>query len=347
MTETPRFKGYFFPPEWAAHDATWLSWPHKESSWPGKLRCVYSVYSEFVKIISRGENVHINVNSFEMEQDARNRLSQVQADLSKITFHQFPTNDAWCRDHGPAFLINPNSSVPKLIVDWDYNAWGGKYPPFDLDDAIPSQIANWMKIPALRPGIVMEGGSVEINGTGTLLTTTSCLLNPNRNPKLNQIQIETYLRDYYGIEQVLWLGDGIAGDDTDGHIDDLTRFIDSDTVVTVVEPNKSDENHEPLLDNLKLLKAFRLQNGKQLNIIELPMPAPVVYEEQRLPASYANFYISNAAVVVPTYRCEQDDLVLDILTQCFPDREVVGLDSTDLIWGLGSFHCLSQQEPSV
>lgn len=347
MTETPRSKGYYFPPEWAPHDATWLSWPHKEASWPGKLGCVYPIYSEFVKIISRGEDVHINVNSFEMEQDARNRLSQVQADLSKIRFHQFPTNDAWCRDHGPAFLINPNNSVPKLIVDWDYNAWGEKYPPFDLDDAIPTKIARWKKIPALRPGIVMEGGSVEFNGTGTLLTTTSCLLNSNRNPKLNQSQIETYLRDYYGVEQILWLGDGIAGDDTDGHIDDLTRFIDSDTVVTVVEPNKSDENHGPLMDNLELLKTFRLQNGKQLNIIELPMPAPVVYEEQRLPASYANFYISNAAVVVPTYRCKQDDLVLDILTQCFPDREVIGLDSTDLIWGLGSFHCLSQQEPSV
>jgi agmatine deiminase len=194
---------------------------------------------------------------------------------------------------------------------------------------------------------VMEGGSVDFNGKGTILTTTACLLNKNRNPHLNQQQIEEYLCNYYGAEQILWLGDGIVGDDTDGHIDDITRFVNEDTVVTVVEENKHDENYHILQENLKTLKTMRLLNGKQLNIIELPMPAPVIYEGQRLPASYANFYIGNAAVVVPTYRCANDDKALEILTQCFPDRKVVGVDSTDIIWGLGSFHCLSQQEPEV
>jgi agmatine deiminase len=234
-----------------------------------------------------------------------------------------------------------------MIVDWGYNAWGGKYPPFDLDDNIPTLIANHYKIPVVYPGIVMEGGSVEFNGKGTLLTTTSCLLNENRNPHLNQGQIEKFLHDYYGAENILWLGDGIVGDDTDGHIDDLTRFVNSNTVVTVVEENKSDENYVPLQDNLKMLKKLRLEDGKQMNIIELPMPAEIVYDDMRLPASYANFYISNKYVVVPTFRDKNDDKALSLLQDSFKDRKVIGLDSLDIIWGLGSFHCLSQQEPKV
>ena len=202
-------------------------------------------------------------------------------------------------------------------------------------------------LPVYNPGIVMEGGSVDFNGKGTILTTTACLLNKNRNPQLNQQQIEEYLRNYYGAEQILWLGDGIVGDDTDGHIDDITRFVNEDTVVTVVEENKHDDNYHILRENLQTLKTMRLLNGKQLNIVELPMPDPVVYDGQRLPASFANFYIANAAVIVPTYRCTNDDKALEILQQCFPDRKVVGIDSTDIIWGLGSFHCLSQQEPEV
>ncbi|RYD85783.1 MAG: agmatine deiminase family protein, partial [Sphingobacteriales bacterium] len=270
----------------------------------------------------------------------------IDTDLSKVEFFEFPTNDAWCRDHGPAFLINPETKQ-KVVIDWGYNAWGDKYPPYDLDDVIPTRIAEYYNLPVYHPGIVMEGGSVDFNGKGTVLTTTACLLNKNRNPHLNQQQIEGYLQNYYGVEQVLWLGDGIIGDDTDGHIDDITRFVNEDTVVTVVEENKNDENHHVLQENLQELKKMRLLNGKQLNIVELPMPDPVIYEDQRLPASYANFYIGNAAVVVPTFRCDKDDKALDILTQCFPDRKVVGIDSTDIIWGLGSFHCLSQQEPSV
>ena len=346
--KTPAQLGYSFPAEWHRHTATWLSWPHKEASWPGKINTVYSPYSQFIKVVSEGELVCINVSDAAMESFAQEQLLKENVNLKKIKFYHHPTNDAWCRDHGPAFLINPNAAQKKVIVDWGYNAWGDKYPPYDLDDVIPTLIGREYNIPVYHPGIVMEGGSVDFNGRGTLLTTTACLLNKNRNPHLNQKQIEDYLHDYYGVEQILWLGDGIIGDDTDGHIDDITRFVSEDTVVTVIEENKSDENYHLLQENFKELKKMRLLNGKQLNIVELPMPSPVIYEEQRLPASYANFYISNAAVVVPTYRDEKNDIkALDILTSCFPDRKVVGIDSTDVIWGLGSWHCLSQQEPAI
>ena len=342
----PKQQDFFFPAEWAPHTATWLSWPHKEESWPGTIASIYKPYCEFIKIVAQGELVRINVANDQMAAFATQQLQAIGADLNKIEFYNFPTNDAWCRDHGPAFLINPKKKE-KIIVDWDYNAWGDKYPPYELDDVIPTKIAERFNLPVCNPGIVMEGGSVDFNGKGTVLTTTACLLNKNRNPHLNQQQIEGYLQKYYGVEQVLWLGDGIIGDDTDGHIDDITRFVNEDTVVTVVEENKDDENYHILQENLQTLKTMRLLNGKQLNIVELPMPAPVVYDGQRLPASYANFYIANAAVIMPTYRCANDDKALEILRQCFPDRKVVVIDSTDIIWGLGSFHCLSQQEPEV
>lgn len=343
---TPNQLGFHFPAEFAPHTATWLSWPHKEASWPEKINTIFPVYAQFIKLLAEGEIVNINVADEKMKQFAISHLQKAGTDLHKIKFFFHPTNDAWCRDHGPAFLINPTEKK-KMIVDWGYNAWGGKYPPFNLDDVIPTLIAKNYNIPVAHPGIVMEGGSVEFNGKGTLLTTRACLLNPNRNPHLNQSQIEEYLTNYYGVNHILWLGDGIIGDDTDGHIDDLTRFVNSDTVVTIVEENKGDENYEILQDNLKELKTLRLENGKPMNIIELPMPSPVVYEDQRLPASYANFYIANKYVVVPTFRDKNDDKALGILQSCFPDRKVIGLDSTDIIWGLGSFHCLSQQEPSV
>lgn len=345
--QTPAALGYYFPAEWEKHSATWLSWPHKEASWPGKLDSIYAVYSQFVKELTAGEQVCINVSDEAMKAQAVNHLSKQGADLHQVRFFMHPTNDAWCRDHGPAFLINPAADIKKVVVDWGYNAWGNKYPPYDLDDVIPTHIANHYQIPVFHPGIVMEGGSVDFNGQGTLLTTTACLLNPNRNPHLNQAQIETYLYEYYGVKQILWLGEGIIGDDTDGHIDDITRFVNADTVVTVIEENKSDENYDILQDNLKALRKMRLLNGKQLNIIELPLPTPVMYEDQILPASYANFYIGNAAVIVPTFRDKNDQAALDILSRCFTDRTVIGLDSTDIIWGLGSFHCLSQQEPAV
>jgi agmatine deiminase len=346
-TKTPKELGYHFPAEFAKHDATWLSWPHKEASWPGKIKSIYPVYAQFIKLVAEGEIVNINVVNEKMKQSAIKYLDEVTADLSRINFFVHPTNDAWCRDHGPAFLINQKADQKKMIIDWGYNAWGGKYPPFDLDDNIPTLIANHYNIPVVYPGIVMEGGSVEFNGKGTLLTTSSCLLNQNRNPHLSQSEIENYLHNYYGVDHILWLGDGIMGDDTDGHIDDLTRFVNPTTVVTVVESNSSDENYSILQENLKHLKKLRLEDGKQIDVVELPMPSPVIYEDMRLPASYANFYISNNYVIVPTFRDKNDDKALQILQLYFPDRKVVGLDSVDIIWGLGSFHCLSQQEPSV
>lgn len=347
---TPRQLGYYFPAEWKKHAATWLSWPHKEASWPGKIDKIFPVYSEFVKIIAKGEPVCININNEQMKQKAQKHLSDAGVDLSKIQFYNHPTNDAWCRDHGPAFLLkNPeiNPHLPsKTIVEWEYNAWGNKYPPFDLDNQIPSAIARHYNIKSFQPKMIMEGGSVDFNGKGTVLTTKSCLLNPNRNPHLNQQQIETYLRNYYGVEQILWLENGIEGDDTDGHIDDLTRFVNEDSVVTIIPEDKNHPDYQVLQANLKALKKMRLMNGKQLNIIELPVPSPYVEENQILPCSYANFYICNAAVIVPTFQDKEDEKALKIIESCFKDRPVVGLNSKDIIWGLGSFHCLSQQEPA-
>ncbi|GAB2823168.1 agmatine deiminase family protein [Ferruginibacter profundus] len=344
--KTPKELGYYFPAEFAPQAATWLSWPHKEASWPGKINTIYPFYSQFVKELTLGQKVCINVNDEAMKNFAMGHLQNAGVDLAKVEFFYHPTNDAWCRDHGPAFLINPNAAEhKKVIVDWDYNAWGNKYPPYDLDDVIPTLIGKHYNIPVFYPKIVMEGGSVEFNGKGTIMTSTACLLNPNRNPHLNQGQIEKYLCDYYGAEQILWVNDGIVGDDTDGHIDDTVRFTNEDTVLTVVEENKQDENYQLLQDNLQQLKQMRLLNGRQLNIVELPMPDEVIYDEQRLPASYANFYIANHAVIVPIFNCAKDDKALQIIQSCFPDRKVVGIDSTEIIWGLGSFHCMSQQEP--
>jgi len=347
MTTTPKQLGYYFPAEFAPHEATWLSWPHKEASWPGKIDTIFPYYAQFIKAVSKGEKVRINIADKDMQPFALKYLVAAEVDLAAIEFFKHPTNDAWCRDHGPAFLINPNAEQKKVIVDWDYNAWGGKYPPYDLDDVVPTLIGKRFNIPVYHPGIIIEGGSVEFNGQGTILTSTACLLNKNRNPKLNRQQIEQYLCDYYGGEQVLWVDDGIVGDDTDGHIDDTVRFVNEDTVLAVIEQEKHDENYEPLQNNLKQLRQMHLVNGKQLNIIELPMPDDVMYEGQRLPASYANFYIANDSVIVPTFRCSKDDKALQIIQDCFPDRKVIGIDSTEIIWGLGSFHCLSQQEPAV
>jgi agmatine deiminase len=343
--KSPKEAGYYFPAEFEPHAATWLSWPHKEASWPGKIHTIYPNYSLFVKYLALSEKVRLNVMDEAMKAFATEQLQKAGVNMSQVEFFLHPTNDAWCRDHGPAFLVNPHATQKKVIVDWNYNAWGNKYPPYELDDVIPTLIGKHFNLPVYHPGIVMEGGSVEFNGKGTVLTSTCCLLNPNRNPHLSQGQVEQYLYDYYGVEQVLWVDEGIVGDDTDGHIDDTIRFVNEDTVLTVVESNQQDENYGLLQTNLRQLKQMRLLNGKQLNIIELPMPDAVVYEDQRLPASYANFYISNKHVIVPTYQCNKDEKALAIIAAAFPNREVVGIDSTDIIWGLGSFHCLSQQEP--
>lgn len=346
LENTPKQQGYSFPAEWAEQEAMWLSWPHKEASWPGKIETIYKPYSEFIKAVAEDQKVRINVADEAMKNFALRHLEAVNANLANVEFYFHETNDAWCRDHGPAFVIN-KTEKKKAVVDWGYNAWGGKYPPFDLDDVIPTKIANHFGLPLFTPPIVMEGGSVEFNGAGTVLTTTSCLLNENRNPHLTKEQIEQYLKEFYGQEQVLWLGDGIVGDDTDGHIDDITRFVNEDTVLTVVEENPEDENYQPLQENLEALKKMTLLDGRKLNIVELPMPAPVIYEDTRLPASYANFYIANKVVVVPIFNDKNDERALQIIQSCFPGRKVIGINSVDIIWGLGSFHCLSQQEPTI
>ncbi len=339
--------GYYFPAEWRRHEATWLTFPTHEESFPGKMDDVISPYMNFIKTISRGEKVRINVHNEEVKSRVIDLLEKNDIDENTIELFIHPSDDVWCRDHGPAFLINPAAlKDKKVIVDWEFNAWGGKY-PYESDNAISGLIAQKLGLRSFRPGIIMEGGSIEVNGAGTLITSEACLLNNNRNPKLNRLQIEQYLMNYYGVEQILWLTEGIAGDDTDGHIDDLTRFVHEDTVITMIEPDVSDMNHIPLAENLNLLKTFKLLNDKSLNIIEMPMPDPVYHAGHRLPASYANFYICNHAVIVPTFRCNNDKTALDIFNQLFKDRKVVGIDATDIVWGFGSFHCLSQQEPSV
>jgi agmatine deiminase len=347
-TRTPAALGYRMPGEWEPHVGTWFTWPRPEGiSFPGKYETVPPVYAELIKHLVAVEEVHINVWHGAMETWVRSLLLKHGTPLERVFFHHFPAYEPWCRDHGPIFLVREqNGRRERAIVDWGYNAWGGKYPPFDLDDAVPRHVAKLRGLPLFSPGIVMEGGSIEVNGRGTLLTTEACLLNPNRNPHLNKQQIEQYLCDYFGVTNILWLGDGIVGDDTDGHIDDLTRFVNPTTVVTVVESDPVDENHHPLQENLRRLRALRDQDGGPLRVVELPMPRRIEYEGQRLPASYANFYIANRIVLVPTYRDPNDKLALEILQREFPDRRVVGVDSMELIWGLGSFHCISQQEPA-
>ncbi len=344
---TPREQGYYMPAEWACHEATWLTYPKNPDSWPGKIETIYPSYHLFVKTLAESECVHINVDDGQMLNHVKAELEAIGTNMQNIKLHIIPSNDAWCRDHGPAFLLNHNDAKKRAIVNWNHNAWGGKY-PYELDTEIPVHIHELMpEVPLFTPDIVMEGGSIDVNGAGDLLTTTSCLLNENRNPHLNQDQIEDYLRNYYGVENIIWLGDGIVGDDTDGHVDDLSRFVAADTIITAVEDDAWDENYEPLKKNLQMLNRCRLASGKQPTIVELPMPDMVFYDNQRLPASYANFYIANDKVIFPTYRCLTDNEAAYILEACFPDREIIGIDSTDIIWGLGSFHCLSQQMPAI
>jgi agmatine deiminase len=343
---TPAQLGYRMPAEWEPHRGTWLSWPHNEATWPDKFGPVPSIFARMVRHLADHEEVHINVAGSGMEQEVRRLLADAGAASDSVFFHYNPTNDAWCRDHGPIF-IQRQGDAPEAVVDWKYNAWGGKYPPYDLDDVIPTRVAEELALPVFHPGIVMEGGSIDVNGRGTLLTTEACLLNPNRNPSLDRPEIERYLRAYLGVSHILWLGDGIAGDDTDGHVDDLTRFVDPNTVVTVVEDDPSDENYEPLQSNLERLNRMSDQDGRPLRVVTLPMPRPLWHRGQRLPASYANFYIANGVVLLPTYDPPRDEEAQATLQSLFPTREIVGIDCTDLVWGLGAFHCVTQQWPST
>ncbi len=336
------------PAEWETHVGTWFSWPRPEGiSFPDKYDTVPPVYAELIKHLVKVEDVNINVWHAEMEAWVRGLLKDNGTPLERVKFHHFPAYEPWCRDHGPIFLVRDQSGKhERAIVDWAYNAWGGKYPPYDLDDAVPQHVAKLRGLPLFSPGIVMEGGALELNGKGTLLTTEACLLNPNRNPDLSKEQIEQYLKDYLGVTNILWLGDGIVGDDTDGHVDDLTRFVNPTTVVTIVEEDPQDENYHLLQENLKRLQTMKDQDGRPLRVVELPMPGLVEFDGQRLPASYANFYIANGIVLVPTYRHKNDQKAIDVLQREMPGHKVIGVDSTELIWGLGSFHCISQQEPA-
>lgn len=345
---SPAALGYRMPAEWAPHRGTWLSWPHREESWPGKFGPVPGVFAEIVRHLAPREEVHINVRDAGFEAGVRDLLRRAGVGDANVCFHHNPTNDAWCRDHGPCFIQRPGpGGTEQAVVDWGYNAWGGKYPPFDADDVIPTRVAAEYGLPVYQPGIVMEGGSLDVNGRGTLLTTESCLLNPNRNPGLSKGEIERYLRDYLGVTRILWLGDGIEGDDTDGHVDDLTRFVDETTVVTVVEADPRDPNHAPLEENHRRLTRMTDQDGQPLRVITLPMPPAMHHDGQRLPASYANFYIGNGVVLLPAYHPPTDEIARATLQACFPTREVLPVDSVDLVWGLGSFHCVTQQWPAL
>lgn len=336
------------PAEWAPHSSTWFSWPRADGiSFPDEYERAVAVFVAFIRQLAKVENVNIIVWNYDMEEFAREQLEVTNANLNRVQFHHFKTYEPWCRDHGPIFLTRSGETMrEQAIVDWDYNAWGDKYPPYDLDNAIPAKIAQLRNLPLFKPNMVLEGGSIDVNGQGSLLTTEACLLNPNRNPTLSKPEIEQRLRDFLGVQTIIWLGDGIVGDDTDGHIDDISRFVAPDTIVTVVEEDPSDENYALLQDNLNRLQAARDQNGNPFRIVTLPMPGKVEFKDQRLPASYANFYIANKTVIVPTYDHKNDTTALEILQKEFPDRKVVGIDSTGLIWGLGSFHCISQQEPA-
>jgi len=332
------------PAEWEPHAATWLSWPRREGiSFPDSFDRVLPALRAMVEALIGSEQVCINVGNDVHEAEARAVLRGLS--MERITFYRVPTNEPWCRDHGPIFLIR--EAEPKLgIVDWDYNAWGGKYPPCNLDEVVPTRIAQILDRPVFYPRMILEGGSIEVNGAGSLLTTESCLLNQNRNPNLGRVEIERRLRDYLGVQEILWLSDGIEGDDTDGHIDDLARFVSENTVVTVVEKSREDKNYEPLQKNLARLREMRIGNRK-IDIITLPMPKRIVREGQRLPASYANFYIANSCVLLPTFADPNDQIASSILQNLFADRRVIGIDCRELIWGLGTFHCLTQQQPAV
>lgn len=341
---TPSSLGYRMPAEWEPHAATWFSWPRPEGiSFPDAYESILPALIKMIDALRESEAVNINVPDADVEHMVRKQLSSI--DIRHVTFRHIPTNECWCRDHGPIF-VKRDSDQSIAIVDWDYNAWGWKYPPVEFDENVPTMVGELLGVEVFYPKIVMEGGSLDVNGSGTLLTTRSCLLNPNRNPSLNKSQIEEKLRDYLGVRHFLWLGDGIIGDDTDGHVDDITRFIDRTTIVTVVEEDSSDANYEPLQHNLQLLKEMQVEDGTPVHLLTLPMPSAVVKQEQRLPASYANFYIANRVVLLPIFNQPTDAWATSVLQKAFPTRRVVGIDCRELIWGLGAFHCLSQQQPT-
>ena len=361
-TTTPASLGYRMPAEWEPHTATWIAWPHNAEDWPGKFGPVGWVYVEIVRLLSRAERVEILVQGRKARKRVADRLGRAGVDLDRVGFHAVKTDRVWTRDSGPTFVVKGADHLPGpdglALVDWEFNAWA-KYDNHLRDRRVPRKIAGILGLDRFRPEVdpldgagparvVLEGGSIDVNGRGTLLTTEECLLSEvqARNPRLPRAAIEKVLADHLATTHVIWLGRGIAGDDTHGHVDDLARFVNPWTVAIAVEPDPSDENHAPLKENLDRLRAATDQDGRPIDVVELPMPRPVVFEGTRLPASYANFYIANGLVLVPTFNDPSDRRALAILADAFPGREVVGVHAVDLVWGLGTLHCLTQQQPA-
>jgi agmatine deiminase len=337
---TPFQLGYRMPAEWAPHEATWLAWPHEESDWPGKFEAIPLLYCEIVRLLSRVERVNILVVGQGHAHGVRLMLQKSGVNMNAVKLIQHRTNRSWTRDFGPIFVKNQRGRV--AVTDWIFNGWA-KYDNWQLDNAIPAHIADELKLEHFAPPLVLEGGSIDVNGEGKLLTTRECLLSPiqARNPGRSQEEIETALHDYLGATEVIWLENGIVGDDTHGHVDDLARFVSADTVVTVVEHDKSEDNYALLQENLAILKG-----RTDLRTVTLPMPEPISFDGQRLPASYANFYIANKLVLVPTFMDKNDRVALNTLAELFPDREIIGVPATDLVLGLGTLHCMTLQQPA-
>ena len=354
-SKTPARLGYRMPAEWEPHEATWIAWPHNREDWPGKFQPIPWIYADMARQIARGEKVCILVNDAAHQRAAERVLKQAHVGQDNIEFFRFKTDRVWTRDSGPIFVTREQE--PGLaITHWQFNGWA-KYANHKKDEKLPAFVAQELGVPRWEPRIlvngkrrrvVLEGGSIDVNGRGLMLTTEECLLSEvqQRNRGVLREQLEQLFSDFLGVEKTIWLGNGIAGDDTHGHVDDISRFVSLDTVVTVVEQNASDPNHAPLQENLRRLRTASDQNGKKLNVVELPLPSPVWFRGQRLPASYANFYVANAVVLVPTFNDANDRLGLNILKQCFPQRDVVGIYCGDFIWGLGAIHCATQQHPS-
>jgi agmatine deiminase len=343
--------GFRWPAEWERHEATWLSWPHNPDTWPGCLPEAEREYAEIVRALSGRERVRINVRDARMEEGVRRTLAAAGISDSGVDFYAHPTNDAWVRDHGAIFAVKDGPPRERLALDFFYDAWGGKYPPYDLDDAIPAQVAKALGVARAEPGFVLEGGSVDGDGAGTVLTTETCLLKPTRRKpgeaERTKPEMERRLADWLGARTVIWLGSEVAGDDTDGHVDDLARFVAPGVVAACLGDAADAANEAGLAENLRRLRAARDANGKPLDVIELPMPDPLTWRGERCPASYANFYLANGAALVPVFEARQDARALAVLREALPGREVIPIRARHLVVGLGSVHCLTQQEPAV
>jgi agmatine deiminase len=351
---TPAALGFHMPAEWEPHEATWLAWPHEAADWPGKLAPIPWVYGEVVRQLARGELVRILVPDAVVEKKAQALLTRVGVDRARVEFFRVPTDRSWTRDTCPLFVTDRVGTV--AMTNWRFNGWA-KYPNHKQDDGINDRLAKRLRMSQWKPTatvngkawrIVLEGGSLDVDGRGTILTTEECLLSPvqARNPGMSREEIERALCEHLGARKVLWLGNGIAGDDTHGHVDDLARFVDPRTVVIAAEDDPADANHAPLRENRARLESMTNADGERLRVETLPMPSPVVLDGVRLPASYANFYVANAVVLVPTFNDAHDREALATLARLFPTRAVVGIHAVDLVWGLGTLHCMTQQQPA-